>query len=281
MKTVIARFAVAAALLGPSMLWAQSGITYDFTLNEKLDRQRLTSAGHGRGSPSNSRMDVIGPSSLSRFASVSLGDSITLISVDTGASQVLALIGHRKREYVQFHPVIVREQIKARMDQMLEPVAWRMDFAGSKVTLDSLGDGGLISGFRILHYRMTIVLRLAVAGRDFGNHNVVADYYIAPELAEFVHANSIFNTANDPSGELPGIPKSLSDELESAFNRLQVGLALRVERRTSGVMRGRRISKDQTLELTNIKRADVPSSAFVVPEGYKRITPPGMEEVMR
>jgi hypothetical protein len=268
---------VAALVAGPSVSAAQSGLSFDFKMTENTGGQLKSSVGHALVLGNNVRMDIVGPSSFATIGPMSLGDTVAMISADTGMAQVVSLVGAAGKQYIQFAPMVMMKKMKDMMAQM--GGSPQLDFAGSQVVVDSLGDGGMIAGYNTLHYRTTIAMRIAMGGQPVGEQNIVNDLYVAPELKDFARGTSLMS-ASDQVGAIPGIPKTLTDQITSAAQRTGYALALKVETSTTGSMMGTGMSRKQTLEVTSVKKVDVPASAFVVPAGYKKVVPPGMEAIM-
>jgi hypothetical protein len=272
------RFLAIALAFTPAIASAQSGLAYDFKLTENAEGQPKTNVGHALVLGNNVRMDIYGASSFSSFGLISLGDTVSVISADTGEAQLLSLVGKTSKEYVQFAPVRMMKKMKEAMAQM--GGGPQMDFTGSQVTVDSLGSGGMIAGYNTLHYRTTIAMRIGMGGQPMGDQNIVTDYYIAPDLKEFVAGTSIMTASTNEVSAMPGMPKSLSDQIIAAGSRTSGGMALRIETSTTGSMMGTGLSKKQMLEVTSVSKIDVPASTFVVPADYKKLVPPGMESMM-
>jgi len=272
------RVVLTAIAFLPAIAGAQSGLSYDFKLTENNDGQRKASVGHALVLGNNVRMDINGASSFGSIGPISLGDTVSVISADTGDAQLLSLIGKSSKEYVQFSPTRMMKRVKDAMAQT--GGAPQLDFSGSQVTFDSLGSGGMIAGYNTLHYRTTIAMWIAMGGQAIGSQNIVTDYYLAPELKDFARATAIMSANTDEVSSLPGIPQSFSDQITAARKRSSSAMALRIETSTSGSMMGTGLSKKQTMEVTSLKKVDVPASAFVVPADYKKVVPPGMESIM-
>ena len=262
----------------PAAAAAQSGLTFDLNLTEKVDGKPQTSTGHVSVLGNNVRMDIIGRSSMGRISRTDLGDSIAIIATDTGKAQTVSLIGHKSHEYVQFAPAVMMAKMRDMMSHA--PGVSQMDFTGSAVTLDSLGPVDDIAGYKVLLYRLDLTIKIAVSGQPVGEQDVLTDYYIAPDLKDFVRGSSILSDATDQTGAIPGIPKDFSDKIAAAGKRLELGMAVKTTTDARSNLFGTGTMRSSTMEASNIKRADVPASAFVVPAGYKRIVPEGMEKFM-
>ena len=271
------RSLLAVAFAAPAAMRAQSGLAYDFALRETVAGQEQSSAGHALIAGNKVRMDIVGPSSFARFGLTTLGDSVSIISADTGEAQVVTMLAHATKEYIQFTPLKMIKSMKELMAQM--GGGPQLDFTGSKVTVDSLGAGDVIAGHATLHYRVTVAIRTSLSGAAMSQQDIVNDYYIAPDLNDFARGNALL-TGTDDLLVVPGIPKAFSDDLSKVSRITGAAMALRVETTLSGQMFGAEMSRKQTLEVTSVKRADVPASSFVVPAGYKRVVPPGMEAIM-
>ncbi len=272
------RIAAVLACIAPRIAAAQSGLTYDFTLNEKIDGQRQTSTGHAAVTPTSVRMDFFGKSSLGKIGQTELSDSMSVIQADTGAKRLLTLINHRDRQYVQFSPSAMMAKMQDAMKSMSGMPS--MDFTGSSVMVDSLGPGGEIAGYSTLLYRMNMTIKVSVGGQPVGEQNMLADYYIAPELRDFAVGSAILGAASDESVSLPGIPKAFTEQLTTAVKRIGTAMAVKITLDGRSSMMGTGSMRTQALEMSNIHKADVPATAFAVPVGYKKIVPKGMEKLM-
>lgn len=271
------RFLAIALALTPAIAAAQSGLAYDFKLTENTNGQAQSSSGHALVLGNNVRMDVYGPSSFATFNQMSLGDTVSVISADTGMAQLVSLLGQTGKQYIQFAPVAMMKKMKDAMTQL--GGSPQVDFSGSQVTVDSLGSGGMIAGYNTLHFRTTIVMQMGLGGQPMGNQNIVIDHYLAPDLKDFPRGTAMLS-GTDQASSIPGIPKTFSDQLAAAGKRTSSAMALRVETSINGSMMGIGMSRKQILEVTSVKRVDVPASSFVVPAGYRKIVPPGMEAIM-
>ncbi|MDQ6717136.1 MAG: hypothetical protein M3Z17_02180 [Gemmatimonadota bacterium] len=272
------RIAAVLACIAPSIAAAQSGLTYDFTLTEKIDGQRQTSTGHAFVTPTSVRMDFFGKSSLGKIGMTDLGDSISIIQADTGAAKLLTLINHRDKQFVQFSPTAMMEKMKDAMKSM--PGMPSMDFTGSTVTVDSLGPGGEIAGYNTLLYRLNATIRISVGGQPVGEQDLLGDYYVAPDLKDFAVGSTILAAATDQTGSVPGLPRAFADQLAAAGKRVGSAMALKISLDARSSMMGTGSMRTQTLEMSNIHKVDVPTTAFVAPAGYKKIVPKGMEKLM-
>lgn len=262
----------------PAVMAAQSGLTYDFKLTEKIDGTPQTSSGQVSVLGNNVRMDIVGKSSMGRINRTDLGDSIAVIATDTGKAQLLSLLGHKNHEYVQFAPVVMMQKMRDAMASV--PGVPQMDFTGSTVTLDSLGPVDDIAGYKVLLYRLDLTIKIAVSGQPVGEQDILSDLYIAPALKDFARGSSILSDAMDQTGAIPGIPKEFSDKINAATKRLAFAMAVKTTTDSRSNLFGTGTMRSSTMEASNIKRANVPVSAFVVPAGYKRVIPEGMEKFM-
>lgn len=277
----MARLAAVALILflgSPTVTGAQSALAYDFTLRESIDGRDSVSVGHITISGSSMRMDVQGRSPFSRVADVDLGDSLSIISTDTGSAQVLSVLNHRKKEYVQFAPAVLTARMRARKAK--EPYASRIDFAGSSVRVDSLGPGDTIAGYATVHYRVSVVFRVSIAGNVVGGQDVTADYFVAPALAEFTHAGEILDGLGVQTGFAPGDPKDFLAQLDSARKRVSAALSLRTVTDSKASIFGTGVTRSLTFETANVRRVESAASAFIVPSSYKRVVPRGFESLM-
>ena len=84
LAVILVCFPIAAA--------AQSGLTYDLNLTEKIDGKSQASTGHVSVLGNNVRMDIVGKSSLGRISRTDLGDSIAIIKVGAHFDKVRGVL---------------------------------------------------------------------------------------------------------------------------------------------------------------------------------------------
>lgn len=274
------RAAASAVLLLPALVGAQSALGYDISINERIDGSQLSSTGHILVSGNSVRMDVIGHSTMSKIARTDLGDSVTVVSTDTGDTQLLTIIGHQRREYVQLAPVLMMAKMRKAMPPL--PRGAKLDFTGSSVSLDSLALTDSIAGYKPFLYRLDVTIRFSLNGMPVGEQDALIDYYVVPELKEFARATAAFSQGMGQGGEVPGIelPASFRDQLAAATRRIESQLAVKIVIDVRGSLFGTGTMRAQTIEASNIRRTDPPAGSFIVPTGYKRIIPAGMEKFM-
>jgi hypothetical protein len=269
---------VALFLCASTSASAQSGLSYDFSLSEKIDGHPQASTGHAIIDGNNVRMDIVGPSTLSKIGQTDLGDSLAIVSTDTGTAQVVSLISHTNREYVQMQPAVLMAKMRDAMARMQGTPM--MDFTGSSVMLDSLGPVDDIAGYKTLLYRLNITIKIAVNGQPMGEQDIMTDYYLAPDLKGFSRGSAILGGASDMTGAIPGLAKSFTDQMAAASKKLEFTMAVKTSMDMRSNLFGTGSMRTQTLEASNIKRTDVAPGSFVVPAGYKRVVPKGMEKFM-
>lgn len=279
MKSFIGAVAATVVLL-PALAAAQSALGYDISLNERIDGAQMSSKGHILVSGSSVRMDLTGTSTTSRVAGRDFGDSLTVISTDTGNAQLLSIIGHRKSEYVQFAPALVMAKMKSAMQPL--PRGARLDFSGSTVKLDSIPLSDSLAGYLPFLFRLDIKVRFSLNGMPMGEQTALIDYYVVPELKEFARATAMLTQGMGNGATVPGIelPRDFTDQLAAATRRIESQLAIKTVIDVRSNLFGTGTMRTQTIEASNIRRTDAQAGSFIVPTGYKRIIPAGMEKFM-
>lgn len=284
---MIVRTAVALSIASllcavPSRAQTHPGLTFDETvhsartLNSSND-STITSVLHFTTSRGNVRIDVDGPVPDAGTLPTGDGRSVMLLT-DSGAT--VTFINVAKKQYMSVKPNAMMEGVKKMMEAMGGQVV--IDTAATKLALDSLGAGPVIAGHPTLHYRLNTSLRMTMA--MMGNSQTmeqesVEDIYSAPDLGDVSDLNISLNRLAN-IGQTVGLAPEFMERAKALQKKIR-GLPIRLTKVQTIKTQGRTHTVSEDITVSNVKRVDVPDSAFEIPAGYAPIaTPklPGVDE---
>jgi hypothetical protein len=267
----------------PFVLAARSladGVTYSFTMTSTQTDDRGRSrdinsmSGKAQVTSTHARMDVEAARNQPGFER---GDYMIM----RASPSTFYMVSPRKREYLEFS---VDNMARGLMGGATVPGGMiRMEVTDLKTSGEKVGSGGEVNGQQTELYRVTqeYGFSMRVMGRtNRTTTKSVTDYYVAPALRGLVNPMMRFGQSMAsamPGGDGGGL-QSLMDEATAEQQRLfRDGSPVRVVTKvTSTDERGRTSEMVSTMDMTDIRRTDVPDSAFELPAGYKRIA---LEEV--
>ena len=282
---MIVRAAVAISIASllcavPSRAQTHPGMTFDETvhsgraLNTSND-STTTSLLHFTTSRGNVRIDVDGPVPDAGELPTGNGKSVMLLT-DSGATITFINVG--QKQYMSIKPNAMMEGVKKMMEAMGGQVV--VDTAATKLSLDSLGPGPVLAGHPTLHYRLTTSLRMTMA--MMGNSTTmeqqsVEDIYAATDLGELWDLNVSLNRLAD-IGQTVGLAPGFMERAKALQKRIR-GLPIRLTKLETVKSEGRTRTVNEEITVSNIKRAEVPDSAFAIPAGYTPIAMPKLPSV--
>lgn len=256
------------------------GLTFDETvhsartLNTSND-STVTSVLHFTTSRGDVRIDVEGPVPDAGELPTGNGRSVMLLT-DSGAT--ITFINVAKKQYMSIKPNAMMEGVKKMMEAMGGQVV--IDTAATKLTLDSLGTGPVIAGHPTLHYRLNTSLRMTMA--MMGNSQTmeqesVEDIYAATDLGELSDLNISLNRLAN-IGQTVGLAPEFMERAKALQKKIR-GLPIRLTKVQTVKTQGRTRTVSEDITVSNVKRVDVPDSAFAIPAGYAPIAIPKMPGV--
>ena len=277
-RTVVALFIFSAATASSG---AQSypGLSFDETVRESkaLDTSSDTSSAvlHFLASHGNLRVDVEGSVPNAGKVPTGKGRSVMLLT-DSGTK--LTFINVDEKQYMSINPNAMMEGVKKMMEAMGGQVV--IDTAATKLNLDSLGPGPSIDGHPILRYRLTTSVRLTVT--MMGNNTTmeqqsVDEIQAAADLADLGDLNASVNRLADV-GQTMGLAPEFIERAKALQRRIR-GFPIRLTKTETMKTDGRTRTTSQEVRVSNIKRLQVPDSAFAIPAGYTPLAMPKLPTV--
>ena len=248
------------------------GLAFTFKTTEQGDSIPSVTTGSGIVARDRLRLDRAPDAQMTQMLAEHLGDSVRVIMADTGSALTISFVGPVKKAYAQLRPTEMARQTQAA--QAGNPMLAQIDFTGTSVKLDTLGDGGTMAGHATQHFRTTAVINIAMKSMGtapLGHQVVTTDYWIASDLSEFSYVH--FITPAYSAQEIPGLPDAIRAQFESAARVLERGMLLKAEMRTTGAMFGTGVNSHGSLEITDLKPTTVSPDFFAVPAGYNKVSP--------
>jgi hypothetical protein len=252
---------------------AEPGLMYDFTMKTTATqdgRSRDVVSMSGRGQVTragDARVDLADASGGGPM--VSKGGYIIV----QGGTRML-MVNPEEKHYFSFN----LEQMMAGMGSLLQATGGlvRMQMSDVKVDVADLGAGGTMQGYATRHMRLTqsYTLTMSVLGRRNATTSAdTIDYWIAPELKHVV--NPFLRMGGAAAAMLDFGNPDFQAQMRAANEKLAIGLPLKsVTRSASTDDKGKTTSTTGTMEVTNVRTADIPAETFVVPAGYTEVEMP-------
>lgn len=285
------KLAVLLALLAVAgSLPAQSRATLtDFRLiAESNGGSPDTAIVHSISSGKKHRMEFTGelPGSMNPFGG--LPGSVQLMTI-ADSEWTIDYLDPAKKTYFELR---LFEMMKMIKEMTKEFGAAGMDLSakfkstGDTTTVDSLGDGGVVMGYKTIHFRSYSAHHWTISVMNDSMSMVLRqtiDSYVAPALKaelggldstnfgpEALKSMMATMTAIMPTG-LDSLIGKTAPELERIG---RVGVAVKSVTDANTVMMGLAKHEKQTMEIMKIEKRIVPDSVFLVPAGYKKIESP-------
>jgi len=194
-----------------------------------------------------------------------------MLLTDSGAT--ITFVNVEQKQYISIKPNAMMEGVK----KMLEAMGGKVDVdtAGTKLELDSLGAGPVITGHPTLHYRLTTSLRMTMAmmgDSHLMEQKSVVEIYSATDLMDMTDLNVSMNRVAD-IGQTVGLAPEFMERAKALQKRIR-GLPIRLTKVQTVKAEGSTHTINEDITVSNIKRAEVPDSAFSIPAGYTPIAAP-------
>jgi hypothetical protein len=280
---MIGRVAVALSILSLSVASAGSqtypGLSFDQTIHasRSLNTTGDTSVAvlHFLTSRGNIRIDVEGQMPGAGNLQSGKRRSVMLLT-DTGTK--ITFLNPDEKQYISLNPVTMMEGMK----QMLESMGGQViiDTAGTRLALDSLGPGPEVDGHPTLRYHLMTSLRMSVSmmGNPSGfEQQSVEDILVASDLTDLGDVNASLTRLMD-MGQAMGMAPEFTERAKALQRRIH-GLPLRVTKVQTVKTNGRTRSSTQDIVVSNVKRIQIPASAFAIPAGYTQLATPTLPSV--
>jgi len=154
----------------------------------------------------------------------------------------------------------------------LQALGVQITLGDVKVTLDSLRGTDTVAGHPTRHFRMTTAFTMsldaAIVQQRFAAESIT-EYWVAsvPGLP----ADALLRVNSLTTAPLTGVFKELASKVDSAAALMGSGAALKsktVSRFIQGP--GSSVTTEQTSEVSNVRRVQVPEAQLSVPTGYHK-----------
>ncbi len=244
--------------------FAQSGLTYEFTIKSDVDEdQTITSGGRIKSQSDKMRMDV------TTMMDKSFGnDEATILVLDNGNRVIM--LNAQKKSYFEL----------PSLDAMGSLAGGMIKNEASNVQMDvkRVGAGPTILGYATVQYRMTqsMDVTTSIMGQtQKKREEIMMDMYIAPALKHLISA---------PMGRMQWGAAAMNAygkeyaakqrELDGKFTN--EGLPLKISGVTKTTADGKTDSSTMIFEITKLTTGDVPASEFEIPAGFTKTELPKM-----
>ena len=263
-STIIATGVLAGLLAGTSATTLRAqGLTYDMKVSmqqgsvENPGEARILMSGHGKYSDGSSRMDMDESSMPNGFLSKG-----TYMIVRSGSRNEWVVDPDKK----QYYEINIDSAANFSMSSInIMGGLVKMETSDATADMQPMGPGETIQGYSTMKYRVTTTFTstTSILGRKKRSKNTtVTDIWVAPQLA------GLYNPASAASQG--GGADELGRKVRAAYSKIGKGAFLKTVAQTQSTG-DHASSMTMTMELLNIKKSRVPSSAFDVPKEYARV----------
>jgi hypothetical protein len=239
------------------------GLTYDMKTTMQKGTGDATSdtqimmSGHGKFQDGNSRMDM--DESIMPNGFMGKGTYMIL----KNATRDEWIVDPQKQQYFKINVDSAANFSMGSMNLLGGMV--KMETSDVTAEMQPMGPGETIQGYSTLKYRLTtsFVSKTSVLWRKTKSRNTTTtDIWVAPQLV------GLYNPASAASQG--GGSSEFGRKIATAYAKVGKGAAIKTVAQTQST--GDHASAmTMTMELLNIKRTRVPSSAFEVPKAYTEI----------
>ncbi len=258
------------------------GMTFDETIHstrgsDNPNDTSTTSVLHFTSSRGNVRIDVDG---TFPDAGRILGGSRRSIMLFTDSGATISFINVDQKQYISVEPVAMMEGARKMMESMGGKII--VDSGATNLTLDSLGPGPVIDNHPTLRYRLTTSMRMTMVmmGRNsvIDQHSV-DDLYAATDLGDMSDLTSSFNRLAD-IGQAVGFTPDFMERAKALQRKIR-GVPVRITKVQTVKTDTRTRNVTQDIEVSNIRRTQVPDSAFAIPAGFSLMAMPTVPNTTR
>ena len=188
-----------------------------------------------------------------------LKDHTVLLSNDGGAT--LLMLDPAKKTYSQLDPSALIGELRA----VLTSGDGKLSVSNPKVVVTPIGDGGKVSGFKTLQYRVSTSYDLTIIVLGGGVKSTIRS------------SSTIWATEEIPSSAQMFLQQTRTgitelDRLLEQQSSAVKGFVLRENSSTSISTNGRpAASTTSRIEISKVEKVVLPASLFVLPTGYKKV----------
>ena len=197
----------------------------------------------------------------------------------TDSGNTVSFLNEDQKQYISLNPIAAMQSMRKKLEAMGGQII--IDTAATRLALDSLGPGPTVEGHPTLHYRLTTALGVSVVMRGTASgfeDESVQDILVAADLTGLEDLYGATLRLLDMGQTLGLAPEFM--ERTKALQKRMTGLPLRVTKVRKLSTNGRAArTATEDIAVSNIKRLQVPASAFAIPAGYTRLATPTMPGV--
>src|SRR5947209_620483 len=220
--------------------------------------------GHAVGSADKVRMDLTMKGAGAQTTPLAADGTMSMILSDSG--KTVTYLDTKGSRYIRMRPA----DMLAQSQQM----GVKMDFSGTKATVDSLGPGPAILGHPTSHYRIGTGMTMNVSAMGQQQTVTIAstsDYYYATDIKGAVNPFSSFSGA-DMASALTGSNKDFAEKMKAVQAKLPKGTPLKATSSATMTIAGMppRVTTTDAI-VTGIKWVAADPKAFEVPANYKAL----------
>jgi hypothetical protein len=268
----VGRWAAAIAL--PLVLVAaapsvEQGLVYDFTVTSSSTspdgktRELQRMVGRGQVAGDDARVDL-----LEVKASGPMNEKGGYVIARDGG-RTLYMVNPKEKQYFSFDSASM-----GAMSRAMSPHV-KMSMTDVRIDVQELGAGETLHGYATRRFRLVQSYTMTVRAMGFGGTSTMHDttlYWIAPALKNLVNPYAKMGSA---AGAMDFGNPDFARQLRAANRKLDVGVPLKtITRGTSVDDKGKRTTSETIMEVTSLRRGDVPGSTFEIPSNYKEVQSP-------
>jgi hypothetical protein len=210
---------------------------------------------------------------------VMLGNDSATIEIMTfsDSGMTMDFLDPVSKTYTEFQPGgMMRgamEMLKSMGSEMKSKIST------DSASFDSLGDGGIVAGYRTIHFRtrFTSEMSMSMMGQSYSVRvSDTVDTYVAPALKDPADSSANKRTLEDMKRSLGGLmPFDFGDmvtRLSADATRIaRAGVPLKTVNTIRTSSMGKETVQRMTTEALKYERAVLPDSLFQVPADYKKV----------
>jgi hypothetical protein len=271
--------AVAMPLAFVAAMPLADGMTYDFVMKSQSTRtgSKETVALRGRGTYASdqAKIEITDAGSSAGGPDIFGGKGAYFIM--RGGGQEMLMVDPGKKQYMKWD----MGNMLAGMSKMVNAVGGLVKMQMSDVHIDAqdLGPGGNVQGYPTRHIRMTqnYAMSVSVLGRSKKTQNQsTTDYYFAPSLRI---ANPFVSNSQQMAmmSQLDVFNNSdYVSQMKAANAKIpKTGVPLKtVTTVVATDEKGKAETTVTTMEMTNFRPGNIPTSAFAIPSDYQMVEMP-------
>ncbi len=183
----------------------------------------------------------------------------------------MTVVHPAKKEFVP-----IPKDFASKMFEQMQSMGMSITVGASSISLDSLPGTDTIAGYPTRHYRSTLTYSMTLEGMGMSQQlksTTTGEYWTAqiPGLSTspLQRTNQLTGGQGMSSISAVGPLKDLASKSDSVMRRMS-GIALRTRMNSTSDTGAGDMSLDMNAELSNLKRAPIDDTLFVIPADYTK-----------